>query len=72
MRARLHARGFEEAEACSGMILPLDKLPGAARDAGYNLGVLHSSPMAKGLYEKIGFHSVTTFRVYGPPAGFHI
>ena len=36
----------------------------AARDAGEQLGVLHSTPMAKSLYTKIGFQDVVPFRIF--------
>lgn len=35
-----------------------------ARHAGQQLGVLHSSPMAKSLYAKIGFQDVAPFRIF--------
>jgi GNAT superfamily N-acetyltransferase len=44
----------------------------AAREAGYRMGVLHSSAMAQSLYAKIGFEEVAPFRVFGPPSSFHI
>jgi ribosomal protein S18 acetylase RimI-like enzyme len=44
----------------------------AARDAGHTLGVLHSSPMAVGLYEKIGFRAVAPFSVFAPPSTLHL
>jgi ribosomal protein S18 acetylase RimI-like enzyme len=36
----------------------------AAREAGQRLGVLHSTPMAKSLYAKIGFKDVAPFRLF--------
>jgi GNAT superfamily N-acetyltransferase len=39
----------------------------AARHAGFNLSVLHSTPMAVSLYERIGFEHVAPFKVYAPP-----
>ena len=44
----------------------------AARDAGYNLGVLHSTPIAVGLYEKVGFRAIVPFRIFAPPRAFHV
>ena len=44
----------------------------AARDAGHTLGVLHSSPKAVGLYEKIGFRAVAPFSVFAPPSTLHL
>jgi ribosomal protein S18 acetylase RimI-like enzyme len=44
----------------------------AARQAGYQLGVLHSTPMARSLYEKIGFRTIEPFRVFAPPQTLHI
>ncbi len=52
-------------------ILTLQSLR-AARDAGYNLGVLHSTPMAVGLYEKVGFRAIEPFRIFAPPRAFHV
>ena len=39
----------------------------AARQEGYQLSVLHSSPMALRLYEKIGFRSVASFKLFASP-----
>ena len=39
-----------------------------ARDQGFELGVLHSSPMAFPLYQRIGFREVTTFRLFASTA----
>ncbi|MGD8394988.1 MAG: GNAT family N-acetyltransferase [Candidatus Eiseniibacteriota bacterium] len=44
----------------------------AAREAGYELGVLHSSPMACSLYERIGFRPVAPFRLFAPSGDFHV
>jgi GNAT superfamily N-acetyltransferase len=44
----------------------------AARAAGCELGVLHSSTMARGLYQRLGFREVTRFPVFAPPAQLHI
>jgi GNAT superfamily N-acetyltransferase len=44
----------------------------AARHAGYNLGVLHSTPMAVPLYEKLGFRAIAPFRIFAPPRAFHV
>ena len=35
-----------------------------ARDAGYNVAVLHSTPMAQRLYESIGFSTLAEFRLF--------
>lgn len=35
-----------------------------ARDSGYRLAVLHSTPMAKGLYESIGFSTLAELRLF--------
>jgi GNAT superfamily N-acetyltransferase len=35
-----------------------------ARDAGYHLAVLHSTPMAQKLYKSIGFTSIAEFRLF--------
>lgn len=35
-----------------------------ARSLGYNLAVLHSSPMAQGLYESIGFEKIADFCLF--------
>jgi GNAT superfamily N-acetyltransferase len=39
----------------------------AARAAGTQIGVLHSTPMAVSLYEAIGFERVADFRIYVEP-----
>jgi hypothetical protein len=44
----------------------------AARAAGYRLAVLHSTPMARSLYERIGFRARATFRVFAPPRALHL
>lgn len=36
----------------------------AAREAGYSMGILHSSDMARSMYEKMGFRPVDVFRIY--------
>jgi len=36
----------------------------AARQTGYHLGVLHSTPMAQKLYAMLGFHPVAPFRIF--------
>ncbi len=44
-----------------------------ARDQGYEMGVLHSSPMAISLYTKIGFKPAQSqFKVYISSGNFHI
>ena len=40
----------------------------AARQAGYQLGVLHSTPMAKRLYITLGFDDVAPFRIFASDA----
>jgi GNAT superfamily N-acetyltransferase len=44
----------------------------AARREGIELGVLHSTPMAKSLYEKIGFRCAAPFRIFAPPSTLHV
>jgi GNAT superfamily N-acetyltransferase len=44
----------------------------AARREGYELGVLHSTPMARTLYEKIGFRAHANFRIFAPPGALHL
>jgi len=42
-------------------------------DAGRGLlGVLHSSPMAVGLYEKMGFETICDFKVFATAGSFHV
>jgi GNAT superfamily N-acetyltransferase len=43
-----------------------------ARDAGYDVSVLHSTPMAHSLYQAIGFRDCAPFRVFAPPQSFHL
>ena len=51
-------------------ILTLEAFAAARRD-GHHLAVLHSTAMAYGLYEKLGFVSIAPFRVYAPADSFH-
>ena len=44
----------------------------AARAAGVEIGVLHSTPMAKSLYEGIGFHAVADHVLYSTPDSLHL
>ena len=44
----------------------------AARREGYELGVLHSTPLARTLYEKIGFRAHANFRIFAPPGALHL
>ena len=43
-----------------------------ARREGYATGVLHSTPMARGLYEKIGCRAYADFRIFAPPRTLHL
>lgn len=43
-----------------------------ARQGGYDRAVLHSTPMARSLYEKIGFRTYSPFRIFAPPQTFHL
>jgi len=43
-----------------------------ARERGYRLGMLHSSAMARTLYEKIGFRKVSDFSIYVSGAELHV
>lgn len=43
-----------------------------ARDSGYTIAMLHSSVMARSLYEKIGFRQVSEFRVYVSGGALHV
>jgi len=40
---------------------------GVAREAGHQLGVLHSTPMARELYRSIGFRDIATFELWAEP-----
>jgi len=40
----------------------------AARENGYQLAVLHSTPMAQGLYTKLGFRHVAPFKIFASEA----
>jgi ribosomal protein S18 acetylase RimI-like enzyme len=44
----------------------------AARAAGAEVVVLHSSPMAVGLYRSLGFRSVAPFPLYARPGRLHL
>jgi ribosomal protein S18 acetylase RimI-like enzyme len=52
-------------------ILTLEALS-AARLAGYQVSILHSTPVARSLYEKIGFRHHSDFRIYAEPNSFHM
>jgi GNAT superfamily N-acetyltransferase len=43
-----------------------------ARHLGYRIGVLHSSPMAVGLYARLGFRPIADFRLYSTPDTLHL
>ena len=43
-----------------------------ARERGYRMGMLHSSAMARTLYEKIGFRKVSDFSIYVSGAELHV
>jgi predicted acetyltransferase len=38
----------------------------AAHDRGYKIGILHSTPLAVGLYERIGFKPFGQLSLYAP------
>jgi len=40
---------------------------GVARESGCELGLLHSTPMARELYRSIGFRDVATFEIWAEP-----
>ena len=44
----------------------------AAREQGYQQGVLHASAMATSLYQRLGFRTVAPFRFFAPPQVFHL
>jgi ribosomal protein S18 acetylase RimI-like enzyme len=44
-------------------LLTLEALQ-AAQQTGYQLSVLHSTPMAKGLYSKLGYRDVAPYRIF--------
>ncbi len=44
----------------------------AARRVGYELGVLHSTPMAQRMYERIGFRAEAPFGIFAPPQALHV
>jgi ribosomal protein S18 acetylase RimI-like enzyme len=43
-----------------------------AKEAGFTLGVLHSSPEAENLYTSLGFKPVAPFRLFSTPGSFHV
>ncbi len=45
---------------------------GAARDAGYELAVLHSTPMAVSLYRAMGFEPRAAFGLWAEPDTLHL
>jgi ribosomal protein S18 acetylase RimI-like enzyme len=44
----------------------------AARDQGFETGVLHSTPMARGLYERLGYRACAVFEVWAEPETLHL
>lgn len=44
----------------------------AAAEDGIGIGVLHSTPMAHSLYEKVGFRDVAPFRVWSTPGDLEL
>lgn len=44
----------------------------AARDAGMRTAVLHSTPMARSLYDSLGFRTVADFRLWSTPDTLHL
>jgi ribosomal protein S18 acetylase RimI-like enzyme len=62
-RPEVRGRGLARA-------LTIKALAAAHRD-GYRIGILHSSDMAKRLYEDIGFRLLAPFRVFSLPNSFH-
>ncbi len=44
----------------------------AARDAGATVSVLHSTPMAHGLYARLGYRDVAPFEVWAEPDKVHL
>lgn len=52
-------------------ILTLQAFAAAERE-GYGLGVLHSTPMARPMYEKLGFRAHALFRIFAPPGALHL
>jgi len=45
---------------------------GVARASGHELGLLHSTPMARELYRSIGFRDVATFEVWAEPGRVYL
>jgi GNAT superfamily N-acetyltransferase len=43
----------------------------AARSLGYQIAVLHSTPMAEKLYQSLGFHTIAEFRLFASEE-FHV
>lgn len=63
---RPEARGLGIARA-----LTLHAFAAALRE-GCSLGVLHSTPMARAMYEKIGFRAHADFRIFAPPSALRL
>lgn len=43
-----------------------------ARDSGCTRAVLHSTPMAQALYERLGFRTYGQFRIFAAPGALHL
>lgn len=44
----------------------------AARTAGVERTVLHSTPMARSLFQRMGYEDVATFEVWAAPDSVHL
>jgi ribosomal protein S18 acetylase RimI-like enzyme len=44
----------------------------AAKQAGAKRSILHSTPMAHSLYERMGYHDVANFELFARPGTFHL
>ena len=63
---RAEARGMGLAEHLTATALAY------ARQRGATLGVLHSTPRARPLYERLGFTAIADFRLYSTPGTLHL
>lgn len=44
----------------------------ATADAGFKASVLHSTPMAHSMYERLGYQDVATFEMWARPNEVHL
>ncbi len=71
--AGIHGVAVKPEARGAGLGRTLTLMPlAAARDSGFEIAVLGSSPMAERLYASIGFDKVGELRLFAPKGDFHV